>query len=336
MFMRRMRSFLLLLGSAMLGACHLVEVEHSPVIAKSNESVTFTANAHTGAAYEMKIWVNNLVVKTCTASPCVYTGGPYPAYQGSTVSYKATLHITSTCSLFCDGTDGANQFAITDTSYGYPTPYIPARVTGSTSSKEDLVFHKATDYAANGSTFSVFLGHVKNKIFNVLGAQDIVDHNLSNFNFWVYNKDATSGGCGTVHSDASTDMPWRDDDAVLHFENFQDCTNGGLSHFSAEGTNTKAFLHESGHAVFGLADEYCGTTSYFQPSVEPNIWSGLASCQAEQTAKGRNPAACYQFCANQGGWKGIHTGTTVMTNGMVGDPWFTEADEHVRWFFNNI
>lgn len=330
------KMFMLLAIVMATSGCHKVAVKHSPLIAKASESVTFTANALTGAPFEVKIWVNGAVVQTCTTNPCTFTGGPYPAYEDSTVSYKATVKILGGCQLFCTDTDGWNYFAITDSNYNWSSPYIPARKTGSTSDKEDLVFHMASDYAANSQTFGTFVSHVRNKIFDVFGAQDIVEHHLEDFNFWVYKKEATAAGCGTVHSDSNTDMPWRDDDAVLHWENFQDCTNPGLTHYSAEGSNTKAFLHESGHSVFGLADEYCGNTGYFEAADEPNIWDVNASCEAEQTAKGRDPAACQQFCANSGGWHGIQTGTTVMTQGMVGDPWYTEAAERVRWFFSNL
>lgn len=110
-------------------------------------------------------------------------------------------------------------------------------------------------------------------------------------------------------------------------------------HFTAEGSNTKAFLHESGHGIFGLADEYDAGSScytyYFQPATEPNIWSSQADCRAEQTAKGRNPDTCWKFTACQGGWWGIQAlnDGTVMQIGLVNDPWGTESREHVNWWF---
>lgn len=320
----------------LVSACDQVNIKHSPVVARSNETVTFTATSTASGAQTIDIYVNGVIVHTCASSTCTYTGGPYTAYENGTVSFKARMKKTGCSGIGCSDTDGNYFFGITTPSYGYPTTYIPARYSGPSADKEDLVLHKATDYAENDQTFSDFLGHVHNKIYSVFGGQKIVKDNLSAFNIYVYTKDATSGGCGTVHADASTDMPWRDDDGVLHFENFQDCTNGGLTHFSAEGSNTKAFLHEAGHGVFGLGDEYCGTTSYFQPANEPNIWDLETTCQDEQTAKGRDPNACYQFCSNQGGWWGTHSGTTVMVNGMTGESWGVEGEERVKWFFDNL
>lgn len=82
--------------------------------------------------------------------------------------------------------------------------------------------------------------------------------NFDQIHFYVYTKDVLSSGCGTVRSDADDDMPWRDDDAVLH---------------------AKAFLHEGRHAVSGLADEYDGgSADYFECPEKPNIFLCLGPC----------------------------------------------------------
>ena len=154
----------------------------------------------------------------------------------------------------------------------------------------------------------------------------------------MYTKVAETCDCGTVHPDAVMDMPWTNVDAILHTTDFQDCASPGLRHFTAEGHNTKTFLHESGHAVFCLADECNGRTRYFEPVNEPNIWNTEAECRAEQTAKGRDPDACWQFTSRQGGWWGIHSlsDNTVMQRGNVHDPWGIESAEHVMWYFDQF
>ena len=84
--------------------------------------------------------------------------------------------------------------------------------------------------------------------------------------------------------------------------------------------NCEAFLHEFSHSIFELADEYSGSyTTYFMTADEPNIFDTETQCQDEQTAKGRDPADCWQFTPYQTGWWGTHSGTTVMTHGLVTD-----------------
>ena len=341
---RMLKLAALLIVVSITGCTTDVQVAHSPLVAKSSDQITFTAKSITNTtpdSIKIQLLVNAVLVKTCTSSPCTYTGGPYPTRQDGFVSYAANIEAKYT---FAGKTytqtdvDGYFFTGITDTSYNWNgSDYLYARYKGSTSDHEDLVFHMADDYATNGQTFSNFISDATNKVQSIFGVQDIIRTSLNKFNFWVYKKEGVATGCGTVHADSDTDMPWRDDDAVLHFANFQDCTNAGLSHFSAEGSNTKAFLHESGHAIFGLGDEYDGPTNYsIVQSPEPNIFDTEAECRNEQTSKSRDPDACYQFTTRDGGWWSIHTGTTVMTTGNVGDAWYTEAAERVRWYFSNM
>lgn len=312
-----------------------VMISHSPIIAKSDELVIFTAELKDdgGRPTKVDILVNAAEVKSCpnlrSGDLCVYTGGPFSAYNRTTVSYltKARNGWGKT------DTRGYYYFAVTDNSYNWSLNYMPARRAGATGDKLNLVFHRANDYASVDD----FIDDIEDKVYDIYKQQKIVREidNFDTFNFYVYSKIASTSSCGTVDSDADTDMPWRNVDAVLHTATFGDCTNLGLTHFTAEGHNTKAFLHESGHGVFGLADEYCGFTAYFEPANEPNIFDTEATCRAEQTAKGRNPDNCWEFCS---GWWGIHqlTDGNVMQIGNVGNPWGTEAEEHVNWHFDQF
>lgn len=334
------KTFYLLAITLLFAGCYPeVKITHSPVIAKSSEQVTFTATLlkDGDGPCTVEILVNATSVQTCpnlsTGDTCTYTGGPYAAYEGTTVSYLAR----ATDSEGHIDIKGYYYFGITDANYSWGLDYIPARRAGLSADKEDLFFHQASDY----SSFDDFVDDVEDKMYDIYGEQDLIKDpdNYDTFNFFVYTKVAGTNNCGTVHADADTDIPWRDDDAVLHTTNFGDCTIG--SHFTAEGHNTKAFLHESGHGVFGLADEYddgdC-STGYFQPANEPNIWSTEAACRAEQTAKDRDPDECWQFTACSGDWWGIHSLAvlTVMQWGMVNEPWGIEAEEHVGWYFNQF
>ncbi len=318
-----------------------VEIEHSPVIAKSAESVTFTATVTDCALQpcEVQILVNTVPVTTCSnlsaGDTCAYTGGPYTAYEGTTVSYLAAVRDSAGGTK----TRGYYYFAITADDYSWSFDFMPARRAGSDDQKEDLVFHRASDYASFGD----FVDDVEDKMYDVLGEQDVIERpdNYDTFNFWVYTHVAAGTDyCGTLHADADTDMPWRDIDAILHTTSFGDCCHLALRRFTAEGHNTKAFLHECGHGCFRLADEYDAyslcRTYYFESACEPNIWDTEEECRAEQTAKSRDADECWEFTACQGGWWGIHslTDDTVMQVGLVGDPWGIEATEHVVCFFD--
>ncbi len=337
------KSILLVMLIVSTAACGIfnethLSISHSPIIATESEQVKFIAVAPRGASpFLLDIFVNDIKVKTCTTSPCEFVGGPYPEYRDATVSFKASLQ-KQDCTENCSLEDGYYFFGITDENYNWSTyPYIPARTSSADigPAREELVIHMADDYLANGFSFADFIGDVGAKIYGVFGKKELIRENLGLINFWVYTKTAQSGGCGIVHPDANIDMPWRNDDGVLHVEDLSDCA-GDLTHFSAEGpSDTKAFLHESGHVIFGLADEYCGNTTYFEPTEEPNIWASEQGCRDEQVLKERDPEQCHKVCDSLDWWK-IGNEVTVMQRGLLQDPWGIEGAERVLWFFNNL
>jgi hypothetical protein len=332
---------------------------HSPVVATSSETVTYTVDVIDKCSpCKVTITVNGGGVgniHTCNSvnngGSCTFTHGPYPGYQGTSVSYLVKVENAKE-----SRTRGYYYFGITDDDYnwvpasgGVSRPYAPALTYKDTDSADDYFFHRAGDYGNDtAANFKDFLDDVHDKIFDVFAEQDKIGKNsnlnMSKMNFWVYRKqESAAGGCGCVNADADDDIPWRDADMVLHTTNFGDCSSVGDRTGTAEGHNTKAFLHESGH-IFGLADEYddgdC-STSYFQPANEPNIWSTEAGCRAEQTAKGRDPNACYKFTTCQGDWWGIHDSDdvaphNVMVRGMVGDIWGIESGEYLDWWFGQL
>jgi hypothetical protein len=317
-----------------------VFIEHSPVVATSSETVTFTAKAETTSAdYRIRIYVNSTLVHTCYNTPtCTYIGGPYSGSEGGTVAFLARMDLLD-CENFCDKSDGYYEFGITDASYAWGSnTYIPARVSVGTSTApsgldEILLIHMADDYTTNSQTFADFVGDVGEKINNVYVDQSLIKENMHDMDIYVYTREASASSCGTVHWLTNTEVPWRDDDAILHYDTLSDCTDSTLTHFSAEGSSTVDFLHHTGHAVFGLADEGVGASGYFQGAQEPNIFMQESYCHAEQTAKGRDADACYNFSSS---WWGIHTGTTVMSNGAGGDPGGIEATERVNYFFSTM
>jgi len=54
-------------------------------------------------------------------------------------------------------------------------------------------------------------------------------------------------------------------------------------------------MHESGHAIFGLVDNYCGNTGYTQTTPTTNVWSSLANCQSDAAAQGWTDGNCRQI-----------------------------------------
>jgi len=333
-------------------------ISHHPVVATLNEEVDFIAygGVADSSDFTVNIYVNETLIKSCVnESPCKIKAGPFPEYVNTTVSFRAEL-LKNDCVENCVIKDGLYFFGITGADYSYSTPYIPARVTQDDDNdspgidmRQDLLYHMADDYLKAGKNYSLFIDHVYNKIYGVYARKEIIRENLKMINNWVYKKPAQflPGTCGVLHPDTSSDVTFADTHATLHYsDGTTDESDCSISdRFSAEGWSTKAFLHESSHAMFRVADEYCQpyNTYYFQPDFEPNIWNNEQQCRDEQFDKNRDPEKCHVFCAQNGiDWWGIHdenaygTGdVTVMMRGRLGDIWGIETAEAVEWYFNN-
>ena len=55
------------------------------------------------------------------------------------------------------------------------------------------------------------------------------------------------------------------------------------------------FMHESGHAIFGLIDTYCGSTDYRDNEPNPNVWSSGETCVQDATDNAWDSSACRQI-----------------------------------------
>ena len=166
---------------------------------------------------------------------------------------------------------------------------IPITVNGDHAGKLDVVFVPDDDY---NNDITLFLQHVNDKINSRYGAVAPISGHMNEFNFYyVRDSGDANRNCGVPPDQFWDYCPFADVIAILHRTNFRDCSIG--NHFTAEGENTQAFLHESGHGVFGLADEYddspdC-TTRYFQPNPNPNIWDTQTACINDATNEYRAP-----------------------------------------------
>jgi len=311
---------------ALMTACKPdVRARHTPLNPTAGQTVTFDVTAYDpqGVA-EIKIWVNGAAVKTCTSTTtCSFTGGPYPGNDQGYVTYSARAKDTQGN----QRTIGSYHFAI-----GRPwndQAWIPVRLTDRAPSDAiDVCFAGDFDYDAEVEDLQT---DINTKIFDRYFQNNPIQGHRDKYNFYYTTLPVDAANCGQgvtmLNALAGT---FCDAFAVLHVANFRDCTVG--LRFSAEGGETKAFIHESGHALYGLADEYEGDTSYSYSGPFHNIWPDVTAsapgeqwCQADVSSYGGDASKCQEFCDNSNlcgfGWWRYGTATTVMTNGIFTDPW---------------
>lgn len=174
----------------------------------------------------------------------------------------------------------------------------------------DLVFVPVDTYQGDMTQFETDVTElVRNGYFN-LHLNTTPQYQLptdykDKFNFYIYTGGfAIYTGCsGDIPTWTLGDIPGYDAIGVLN----NSATGGGgcadklgpPCKFKAQARAPKLVLHESGHAVFGLIDEYCGRTWYPASESdlppESNAWLSNATCKANATNEGWVNGTCRQI-----------------------------------------
>lgn len=177
----------------------------------------------------------------------------------------------------------------------------PFRIRGTPENKIDVIFVPNQSYNGNRAQF---LADVQQVITRSYLRSDPFRTNIARFNFYTYTEEAAvaedfvfsppASGC-TVFDDATT---FADSIAVLHRNDFRDWSSSGCSRrvFTSEPVSYRTFVHESGHSVFGLADEYCCDGGYWEAGTNPNIFSSLSGCRNYADSNGLDRNNCTNFC----------------------------------------
>jgi hypothetical protein len=184
---------------------------------------------------------------------------------------------------------------------GDPAPG-PIRVTytGPSSQRMNVVFIADVDDYPTGPSDPQFLGEV-NKIirdsYYEYGYFNRYQH-LINFYLARFTGDAERSG-PEADADRTIDPPsdWEmnysfaDAGAVVHADSFREFAKDGF--FTIEvGERANTTSHETGHRPFGLSDEYCCNTGYYQNSPLPNVYETLGACEADAPNLGRTAEDC--------------------------------------------
>lgn len=177
---------------------------------------------------------------------------------------------------------------------------VPVIFTGPSRSRVDIVFVPDVDSFPNPSD-SQYLSQVRTAIrMAYFGGNEISPGGLSDtdrafgerlflsnqdrINFWLARDggdiDGTPSKCSGISKPTNwdTDYAFADSGALLHQDEFRDCALPGDRIFGSETFSFRTMIHETLHSPFGLADEYCCDSHYFQPNPLPNLYGSESAC----------------------------------------------------------
>ncbi len=257
-----------------------VRASHNTLWPQGGESVVITAEALDDSealarrlVSRIEIWSDNVLVRTCFDNPCTFTRVAPPA--GSSITYKADVVDGSTVV-----STGWRRVQVGQPPEGRAVPVL---FTGPRSSRVDIALVPAMGSYTSANT-AAFRTDALNGVLAFYSRRWLLK-NQDKFNFWIAPDFGVANGFGNGSPCVGEPGNWGstyafiESGAVIHTNSLRDCARPSSRIYSAEPGDQNVMLHEAGHAAFGLADEYCCDSFYFQPDPLPNIYSSLAGCQ---------------------------------------------------------
>jgi subtilase family serine protease len=192
-----------------------------------------------------------------------------------------------------------------------PAGVSPLRLRGQPEDKIDVVFVPDTSYGGN---VTLFTEDIRRAVTHGYYASDAIFANRDKLNlYYIFSGEATVTGYDatpratfsySTGCDGFQDQTvGADSIAVLHRNAFRDWAGTRCERriFLSEPESNRTFVHESGHSLFGLKDEYCCDSSYRQNDPNPNIYATRSACRDDATASGWDPNDCVEFCTSGSG-----------------------------------
>ena len=262
---------------------------HSPVYPSGSEAVTYTlervssGNINSAELYETVSTINSSGTITSTGTENLLQSWTNPGGDlNFTKSSGNGNNKLVTYRWRVNTPEQTKSFVVSYATRPYPVANMPAPVyvQGDPDDVFDVVFIPDTDI----SNINDFYDHSRRMI-----SESFFDEPKSRFwrrqyNFYInpqrgtatdYDQISTAGTHQVPSNNAN--LSFAEGRVLMHQNNLRDYASGGL--YSSEMQNRGTILHESGHGLFDLADEY-GGGSHFQTDPYPNTWPSLAAAQA--------------------------------------------------------
>lgn len=192
-----------------------------------------------------------------------------------------------------------------------PSKVVPVIYQGSKKDNIDVVFIMDEDFAMQENLFHTWvMGLAYDPITgNAITSTPPIDQYASRFNFWYYDS-ASATDVGNYEEMCKFHLPqdfwdeaaFADMPVILYTEPGRACSSGSLI---SSGFHPRTLVHETGHHIFGLGDEYCCDGGY---SSRRNIWSSLTSCQDNSLSYKAGVSQCWNYCPkNKCDWADLPT-----------------------------
>jgi len=302
---------------------------HDPIYPTSGENVTYTLEATSGNGvaniklYETVSSINSAGTVTPGTETLLKEWNLSNKPTSTTVSYTKTNGYSANKLvryrfLMTNGKNNTRSHYVTFAIRPYPVTDQPAPVfvQGDVDHVFDIVFIPDTDI----TNMNTFYGHCRKMIKDSVFAEPSIKLWIRQFNFYINPHTGHATDYDRIAIDGSHQVPtnwanlsFAEVKVLMHQNDLRDYASGGL--FSTEQQNRGTMMHEGGHAMFELADEYCGG-AHWQAAKLPNNWSTLAAAQADAPSRHKTAADARQICSSDAWYKICLDSCQMKTSGL--------------------
>lgn len=287
---------------------------HSPIYPSSSEVVSFTLRKIDGNVTEVKLFEfvanvdsdGNLSATTPETEIQSWSSPAFPLTFTKSSGYGSNKLVTYRFQVKGNGKTYNHTVSFATRPYPVPNEAAPVYVVGNQDNVLNLVFIPDTSMS---NRMSVFYNAVRSQIDSTFHQEDWVRRFRGSYNFFINPVTAIArdfdSGLSHVLPSNSSNLSFAQGKVILHFHDIRD--QAGSGYFSAEYYVRGTMLHESGHSLYRLADEYdSNSASHWEEPEFPNNWDNKSD--AENAASGYNKTAAdvqkmgtpdwYRLCNN--------------------------------------
>lgn len=307
---------------------------HDPIFPTTSQPVTFSLEMQGGKApKQVRLYERTATINSILAPSFNTLGIPGP-FGGETLLQTwnnpalGTLSFTRSQAYpnntlvnyrfeITQNDNKVSRHEITFTAGGFPGDQqaIPVYVTGSVDKNFDVVFIPDTDITDQNLFRQNCRGIIRQSFFDEPTTRIF----RRSFNFYINPRTGTATDYDKIATDGAHKKPsnwgflsFAEGKVLLHRLDLRDYAGDGI--FSSEQQNRGTILHESGHGLFGLADEY-GSGSHWEAESFPNNWDQLGDAQAAAPSRGKTSADARQM-GTSGWYKLCVDNCQMLTTGL--------------------
>jgi hypothetical protein len=307
---------------------------HNPIFPRAAEQVTFTLNKITGTVDTVKLFVTvadvdssgNLSNRTPEAVLQTWSSPAFPVTHTSSSGYGANKYVTYRFEV--SGNSNTYNHVISFATNPYPVLFetpgsifgrssaeapAPVYVVGDVDRVLNCVFIPDVDITWVGQITAQFYDAVSEDIDKAFHREECVRRYRHAYNFFVNQTWGQAGdyNAGTPHSYPSNhaQLSFAQARIILHTADKRDFSDG--KYVGTEYYNRGTILHETGHLLYNLADEY-QSGSHWRNAEMPNNWDSLAAAQSAASGRGKTSADAVRI--GKDSWWKLCNGNCMMLN----------------------